>query len=225
MKRLIISTGLILLLAAPSFAYICGDADGDQNINISDAVYLVNFIFKGGPQPDPVEAGDVNLDGDLNIGDPVYLINYIFKGGPAPCPIPGGNMTGTSGCKGPYKSPDTLSNLDCLGYDYDGMGTLTLTHINSAYNCCPEEMFADVVIQGDTILITESETYGEMGFCYCLCLFDIYITVTGLMPGEYTIIIDGMYLEGRPPIDVTLEFNSETTGVYCLERDIYPWQF
>lgn len=73
---------------AESFAYIeylCGDANGDLTVNIGDAVYLVTYIFKGGPAPDPVESGDANCDGSTNIGDAVYLVTYIFKGGPAPC--------------------------------------------------------------------------------------------------------------------------------------------
>jgi len=65
--------------------FICGDADGDGEINISDPVFLIEYIFKGGPPPVPEAAGNVNCDGDINIGDVVYLINYIFKGGPPPC--------------------------------------------------------------------------------------------------------------------------------------------
>ncbi len=65
--------------------YICGDANGDQSINIADAVFLINYIFKGGDAPDPPEAGDANCDGAANVGDAVTLIDYIFKGGPEPC--------------------------------------------------------------------------------------------------------------------------------------------
>ena len=65
--------------------YVCGDADGNLAVNLADAVYIINYVFKGGPAPDPIEAGDVNLDGAVNIADTVYLINYIFKGGPPPC--------------------------------------------------------------------------------------------------------------------------------------------
>jgi hypothetical protein len=65
--------------------YICGDANGDGMLNVGDAVYLINNIFKFGPMPDPVEAGDSNCDGWLNVGDPVYMINYVFKFGPEPC--------------------------------------------------------------------------------------------------------------------------------------------
>lgn len=68
-----------------SLGYICGDANADDAVNVADVVCLINYIFKSGPPPQPMEAGDVNLDGTVNIGDPVYLINYIFKSGPEPC--------------------------------------------------------------------------------------------------------------------------------------------
>jgi photosystem II stability/assembly factor-like uncharacterized protein len=64
--------------------FICGDANGDGEVNIGDAVYLISYIFKGGPPPDPVCVGDANGDGDTNVGDAVYLIAYVFKGGPPP---------------------------------------------------------------------------------------------------------------------------------------------
>jgi len=67
--------------------YMCGDATGDEIVNVGDAVYIVNYIFKGGAAPNPVDAGDANGDGVVNVGDAVYIINYIFKGGAEPiCP-------------------------------------------------------------------------------------------------------------------------------------------
>jgi DNA-binding beta-propeller fold protein YncE len=65
--------------------YDCGDANSDKQINVGDAVFLISYVFKGGPAPDPLEAGDANCDSDINVGDAVYLINYVFKGGPEPC--------------------------------------------------------------------------------------------------------------------------------------------
>lgn len=66
-------------------AFTPGDANGDKQVNVGDAVFMINYVFKGGPAPDPLEAGDANCDSEVNVGDPVYLINYVFKGGPEPC--------------------------------------------------------------------------------------------------------------------------------------------
>ncbi|MFH1700135.1 MAG: dockerin type I repeat-containing protein [Candidatus Zixiibacteriota bacterium] len=63
----------------------CGDANSDTRVNISDAVWLINHVFKGGQAPDPLENGNVNCDASVNIADAVWLINLIFKGGPGPC--------------------------------------------------------------------------------------------------------------------------------------------
>jgi len=65
--------------------YICGDADGSRSVDIDDVVYLISFIFSGGPPPYPLEAGDADCSGGVDIDDVVYLINYIFTGGPEPC--------------------------------------------------------------------------------------------------------------------------------------------
>ncbi len=64
---------------------VCGDADGNSIVTISDAVYLINYIFSGGPAPSPLSAGDADCNSIITISDAVYLINYIFAGGPAPC--------------------------------------------------------------------------------------------------------------------------------------------
>jgi hypothetical protein len=63
---------------------LCGDANSDEQVNVGDAVFIINYVFQGGQAPDPVCAGDANGDGDSNVGDAVYLINYIFNGGPPP---------------------------------------------------------------------------------------------------------------------------------------------
>ncbi len=65
--------------------YICGDFDRSASISIGDAVAAVNYIFGGGPAPNPLAAGDVDCSGAVSIGDAVYLINFIFGGGPPPC--------------------------------------------------------------------------------------------------------------------------------------------
>ncbi len=64
--------------------FVCGDANGDGATNVGDVVTIINYVFKGGPAPDPMRSADANGDGDVNVGDAVFLINFIFKGGPPP---------------------------------------------------------------------------------------------------------------------------------------------
>ena len=62
-----------------------GDATANGVIDISDLVYLLNYLFIYGPEPIPLEAGDVNCDGIVDASDVVYLLNYLFVHGPQPC--------------------------------------------------------------------------------------------------------------------------------------------
>ena len=70
---------------AEGWDFINGDANADQDVNVGDAVFIINYVFNGGPAPQPLLSGHANCSGDVNVGDAVYLINYIFKGGLAPC--------------------------------------------------------------------------------------------------------------------------------------------
>lgn len=72
----------IVLSPAP---FVNGDVDHDGIVNVSDVVYLINFIFAAGAYPVPWAAG-VNIDPspNINISDVVYLIDYVFGNGPPP---------------------------------------------------------------------------------------------------------------------------------------------
>ena len=63
---------------------LAGDANDDGAVNISDAVFLVNYIFRGGAEPVCVPKADASGDGITNLGDCIYIINYVFKGGVPP---------------------------------------------------------------------------------------------------------------------------------------------
>jgi len=75
--------------------YGCGDANTDGEINISDAVYVLNYLFVGGPAPEPMELGDANCDSKVNLTDIIYMINYVFRDGYDPCDT---NGDGTPDC-------------------------------------------------------------------------------------------------------------------------------
>lgn len=63
----------------------CADIDGNGTVaDISDLVYLVNYMFGGGPPPAMMSAANIDGEGGLTIADLVYLATYMFQGGPAP---------------------------------------------------------------------------------------------------------------------------------------------
>ncbi len=67
-----------------NYPYLCGDANGDDNLNLLDVTYLINYLYKFGPAPIPMEAGDVSGNGRINALDITYLIGYLYKNAPVP---------------------------------------------------------------------------------------------------------------------------------------------
>jgi len=57
---------------------------GDGVVDIGDVVFLINYLYKGGPAPSPLSEGDANCDGVVDLGDIVFLINYLYKNGAVP---------------------------------------------------------------------------------------------------------------------------------------------
>jgi hypothetical protein len=71
-------------LKASTKSYLCGDANGNDAITIIDVTYMLAYLYKGGPAPDPMASANVNGIGQVNILDVTYLIAYLYKGGPGP---------------------------------------------------------------------------------------------------------------------------------------------
>jgi predicted outer membrane repeat protein len=82
-------------MGAREYPYILGDANSDGTItpkesrmgavDLSDLVFIANYLFQYGPPPCPYHAADTNCDGEVDIADIVCLVNYLFIGGPLPC--------------------------------------------------------------------------------------------------------------------------------------------
>ncbi|MFH2057065.1 MAG: right-handed parallel beta-helix repeat-containing protein [bacterium] len=73
--------------AGCSLPYICGDANGDGAVSMTDVVFTINYIFVDDPEvPSPPAAADPDCTGDISMSDVIYWIQYIFVDDtPPPC--------------------------------------------------------------------------------------------------------------------------------------------
>ena len=77
--------------------------------NISDGVFVLNYLFSGeGLAPPCLDAADAGDAGQVTITSGVFVLNYLFSGGSPPPPPPGVEECG----------PDpTEDELDCAEYE------------------------------------------------------------------------------------------------------------
>lgn len=61
-----------------------GDTNADGQVDISDPIFTLCFLFLGGTAPPCDDAADTNDDGTLDISDPVGLLNFLFVGQSSP---------------------------------------------------------------------------------------------------------------------------------------------
>jgi hypothetical protein len=86
-------------LVGPTF--IRGDVNGDNGVDISDAIACIGFLFLGAADPPCLSAADVNDDEMVDISDVIVLLSTLFAGGgalPPPGPSPGPDPTPGLGC-------------------------------------------------------------------------------------------------------------------------------
>ena len=134
-----------------SFDY--GDANGDGIIDVGDVVHLINYLFKGGPDPNPLEAGDANCDQAVDVGDVVWLINYLFKSGdPPPCFPPSDPFDPDSM---EYQS-ELFKHSIC---DTGVTNIIWLTPVNPTYDDYTE-------MQGDTMVLSSLCFFGTADGSY-----------------------------------------------------------
>jgi len=77
------------MLWRPQYSLDCGDANADGSTDVSDAVWIINYVFVGGLPPDPLSIGDANCDVSVDVSDAVWIIIYVFVGGNPPCELNG----------------------------------------------------------------------------------------------------------------------------------------
>jgi len=63
-----------------------GDANGDGDLDIADAVFTLRYLFSALLEVSCMEAADYNNDGEVNISDPIASLGFLFLGRPPPAP-------------------------------------------------------------------------------------------------------------------------------------------
>ncbi len=95
----------------PQHDFIRGNPNDDRKVDIADAIWIINELFRSGPAARCQDAGDANDSGGVDSADALYLIQYLFRAGPTP-PAP----FGTCGADPTEDTPgdgDPVNELSC----------------------------------------------------------------------------------------------------------------
>ena len=92
LSAVLVASSAAKLPAGGAAEAVCGDANGDTHTDIGDAVYILRWLFSGGPAPTcpRLACADFNADGSIDIGDPIGLLGWLFLGSTGPEPLCGG---------------------------------------------------------------------------------------------------------------------------------------
>jgi hypothetical protein len=137
-------------------------------------------------------------------------------------PAISGNLVKVDGCKSGLTKTVTDNGRSCVQFNYDASArTLTLLHMNAAFNCCPKEIKAEVIVESGVIRIAESESGGD---CRCNCLYDLHILVENVPSQAFDIVVEEPLLsEQETPLAFTIDLSKVTEGEHCVPRNFYPW--
>ena len=78
----------MVVVAAP-LEFVRGDANADTRVDITDAIRLLEHLFRGGVDVACPDAADANDDGMKDVSDVVMMLLRLFRAG-APFPDPTG---------------------------------------------------------------------------------------------------------------------------------------
>ena len=74
------NAGLPVSLLVSGNSILLGDINGDNQINIQDIIFLINYILDLElPNDNQFSAADINEDGILNIQDVILILNIILS--------------------------------------------------------------------------------------------------------------------------------------------------
>jgi hypothetical protein len=109
------------------------DTNGDASRDLSDATYLLSWLFLGGPEPveyrpdgthpaQTIKNGDCNGESGRDLSDATYLLSWLFLGGPAPVEETAVPDRDADGVPDAQDNCPSISNVDQKDTDGDGVG-------------------------------------------------------------------------------------------------------
>ncbi len=221
MKRITVLTLTVALVAfaGSGMAATCGDMDMSGNVDISDLVYLVEYMFTGGPPLPYPPTADFYFDSQIDIADLVFFIDYMFGGCPPPvCPfdVITDHSEADAACRdttlgGAQKETATaLSTGDRGTLRVEVIGNDVHVYHDDAYYQCCLEYFVDYNLSGDVITGFEADTGWE---CDCICWFDLESVIYDLAEGSYTLVLIGIWGDTVG----TVQFDIPTNGPEVID--------
>lgn len=122
---IVLSGGLAIVPVGTASAqgdavYRRADANFNGSIDISDAIYLLNFLFNGGPSPRCDGLADANASGSVDISDGIAILVYLFVNGADLDPLTGSEL---ETCTNPPREAEVLrhGSLQPLAHDVYGV--------------------------------------------------------------------------------------------------------
>jgi len=179
----------LLLCGSAGADIICGDMNLSGQIDISDLVYLVDFMFSGGPPLPFPPTGDCDGDGSLDISDLVCWVDcwFVLPGGCTPaCPLgQARNHTDISGgcLRGENDGPSTRG----MYIEAEG-NSIHVYHPGAFYQCCL--MYEVQYYQYENHFLGYETDTGDL--CDCYCPFNLESVIQDLSPGEYVVTLFGI---------------------------------
>jgi len=134
----------ILIILGPMTLYAgdCGDVNNSGGINILDITYLINYLYKGGPQPDcgPETGTMIDIEGNTYLTVKIWnqwwmaenlKVTHYRNGDPTPNVTDPGEWSGlTTGAYCEYNNDN--ANVDVYGRLYNWYA------VNDSRNIAPE---------------------------------------------------------------------------------------
>jgi hypothetical protein len=87
---------LSIFLGQSARDFVRGDANKDSEVNLSDALGILGYLFLGTKTPACLDSADADDDGIVELTDAVYLLSFLFLGTaqlPPPYPVAGTDPT------------------------------------------------------------------------------------------------------------------------------------